>query len=359
MIYRTPPLDTELTNLLDELDRLRAALHHELSTPSPWLGTLRRQARVASVESSVSIEGFTVPDNEAAAIVDKGETADSADDNRLAVACYARALDHVGTMAIDPQFGWCERVILDLHFEACYFQRDKSPGLWRTGPVGVTGADGGLIYQAPEGDDVVPLMGEVVAWLRGGDMASHVAVRGAMAHLHTVSVHPFRDGNGRISRLVQSLVLALDGLLSPEFASIEEYLATHTTDYYAVLQRVQGGRYQPERDATEWVGFCVEAHLAQAQARLEQIEAAGARWAILVGIVEARAWPDRLVIALEQSLIGGTDRDRYSTEADVSFATASNDLRRLLDAGLVTQVGRGRTTGYQASEDLQRQIGAA
>ena len=53
MIYKTPPLGKELTNRLDELDRLRAALHHEVSTPSPWLGTLRRQAKVASVESSV------------------------------------------------------------------------------------------------------------------------------------------------------------------------------------------------------------------------------------------------------------------------------------------------------------------
>ncbi len=60
----------------------------------------------------------------------------------MAVACYARAMDHVGTMAVDPSFRWLDRVILDLHFEACSFQRDKEPGLWRTGPIGITGADG-------------------------------------------------------------------------------------------------------------------------------------------------------------------------------------------------------------------------
>ncbi len=355
MLYRTPTPDKALAAQLDQLDQLRAALHHEVTTPSPWLGTLRRQAKVASVESSVSIEGFTVPDGEAAAIVNRSETTDS-DDDRMAVAAYARAMDHVGTMAIDPQFAWCERVILDLHFDACFFQRDKSPGLWRTGPVSVTAADGGLSYQGPGGADVVPLMGEVVEWLRHGDQASHVVVRGAMAHLHTVSVHPFEDGNGRVSRLVQSLVLALEGLLSPEFASIEEYLGDHTTDYYSVLRRVQGGSYQPERDATEWVAFCIEAHLAQAQARLAQIDVAGKRWASLEALVDARGWPDRLVIALEQSLIGGTDRDRYSSEADVSSATASNDLRRLLDSGFVTQVGRGRMTAYEASDELRAAV---
>jgi len=180
-----------------------------------------------------------------------------------------------------------------------------------------------------------------------------------MAHLHTVSVHPFRDGNGRIARIVQSLVLAREGLLSPEFASIEEYLGSHTREYYGVLQRIQGGRYQPERDAAEWLAFCIEAHLSQARKRLEQIEVAAARWSCLEGLVEGRGWPDRLVIALEQSLIGGTDRASYEREADISPATASNDFRRLVDASLVTQEGRGRTTRYRASEDLREQVAAA
>jgi fido (protein-threonine AMPylation protein) len=45
-------------------------------------------------------------------------------------------------------------------------------------------------------------MGETVDWLQDGDVDAHVVVRAAMAHLHVVSVHPFRDGNGRISRIV-------------------------------------------------------------------------------------------------------------------------------------------------------------
>src|ERR1051326_5758769 len=120
-----------------------------------------------------------------------------------------------------------------------------------------------------------------------------------------------RDGNGRISRITQSLVLAREGLLSAEFASIEDCLGQHTPDYYRVLQEVQGGSYRPERDATPWVVFCIQAHLAQARFRLEQIEQAGRRWSHFGQLAKARGWPDRLVIALEQALIGGTDRGRY------------------------------------------------
>jgi Fic family protein len=191
-------------------------------------------------------------------------------------------------------------------------------------------------------------------WLEDGDLDAHVIVRAAMAHLHVVSVHPFRDGNGRISRIAQSLVLARDGLLSPEFSSIDEYLGHNTQQYYAVLRQVQGGSYQPERDAGAWVRFCVTAHIAQARQRLEQIAEATTRWATLERLVERRGWPDRLVIALEQSLLDGAERAAYATEAEISPATASSDLRRLLDAGLVIQVGRTRSTRYVASDELRR-----
>jgi Fic family protein len=352
MIFATPKIAPELRARLDELDGLRHALGDQADRIAPWMGTLRRAMRASSIESSTSIEGYSVDPAEAIALAN-GETLPGDDDeNRLAVACYARAMDHVGAMARDPGFHWVDRVILDLHFDACQFQRDKSPGLWRTGPVAVSGPGGGIDYRGPAGEDVPALMAEVVAWL-GDSEAVHPVVRAAMAHLNVISVHPFRDGNGRVARIVQSLVLARDGLLSPEFSSIEEYLGKSTPAYYAALRDTQGGGYQPDRDASDWVGFCVEAHISQAGQRLDQIREAAARWERLEREAADRGWPDRFVIALEQSLIGGADRAAYGEEADVSPATVSADLRRLLDSGLVEQRGRGPGTRYLASERLR------
>ena len=359
MLYATPALTAELREQLEQLDLLRRSLGRQVGGAGLWLGTLRRLVRASSVESSTSIEGFHVPMDEAVAIVGGEESPRPDDEDRMAVAAYARAMEHVGVMADDPGFRWFDRVILDLHFDACYFQHDKTPGRWRSGPIGVTAGDGRLIYEAPDAEQVPSLMAEVVDWLEREDLESHVVVRAAMAHLHLVSVHPFLDGNGRISRIVQSFVLAREGLLSPEFGSIEEYLGQHTPDYYRVLQTVQDGRYQPERDATPWIEFCLGAHLAQARRRLDQVEEAAARWSFLEQIVERRGWPDRFVIALEQSLIGATDRSRYSEEAGISTASASNDFRRLVDAGLISLQGRGRSTRYRASDGLCTQVLAA
>jgi Fic family protein len=356
MIYATPPVAGPLAAQLGELDALRQELRRRVGGGGLWLGTLRRLVMATSAESSISIEGYSVPERDAVAIVSGPKGADASDESQLALADYARAMEHVGVMADDPVFEWRDRVILDLHFDACRFQPDARPGRWRETPILVTAPEGGVAYRAPDADRVAPLMSDVVDWLRDGDLDAHVVVRAAMAHLHTVSVHPFRDGNGRISRIVQSLVLAREGLLSPEFASIEEYLGSRTREYYAVLRSVQGGSYQPERDATEWVRFCIDAHIAQASRRLDQLTESAARWAFLEELVAQRGWPERLVIALEQSLIGGTERSAYEAEADVSSATASNDFRRLVDAGLIEQTGRGRSIRYQAGAALRNDV---
>lgn len=359
MVFQTPKVGSTLARKLAELDELRERLGDQASVAGPWLGGLRRQWRASSATSSIEIEGFRVPAEEAIAVVSGNESPDPQDDDSMALSCYARAMDHVGVMSEDPAFRWVERVVLDLHFDACYFQKGRGPGQYRRSGIEVTSPGGGLpAYVGPPHGQVPKLMREVIAWLDRGDLGAHVVVRAAMAHLHLVSVHPFSDGNGRISRIVQSLVLARGGLLAPEFVSIEEYLGRNTDRYYATLQKVQGGSYRPERDAAPWVRFCVDAHLEQAQRRLEQIAEAGKRWSFLEALVEQHEWSDRLVVALEQSLFHGADRASYAAEAEVSYQTASNDLRRLLDAGLVVQQGNGRSTRYVASKNLRSDLGS-
>ncbi len=136
MIYRTPPIEGALAQHLAVLAQLRDELGRGVAGPARWMGTLRREVRASSIESSTSIEGFSVSPEEALELTGDREAADRGDKSRQAVACYARAIDHVGSMAEDPGFRWSDRAILDLHFDACHFQRDKGPGLWRTGPMG-------------------------------------------------------------------------------------------------------------------------------------------------------------------------------------------------------------------------------
>ena len=76
-----------------------------------------------------------------------------------------------------------------------------------------------------------------------------------MAHLNLVMIHPFRDGNGRMARALQTMVLAQDQVVEPTFSSIEEWLGNNTQDYYDVLAATGRGAWHPANDATLWVKF--------------------------------------------------------------------------------------------------------
>src|SRR6266536_1093680 len=121
MIHATPRLPKDVQRGLDQLDGLRRRLVTESQRPARWMGSLRRFAKAKAIESSTSIEGFALPLEDAVVLVSHEEPPASDVAAEQAIACYAQAMDHVAAMADDPEFEWSQRVILDLHFEACYF----------------------------------------------------------------------------------------------------------------------------------------------------------------------------------------------------------------------------------------------
>lgn len=354
MLISEPQPSGRLSQALSRLDRLHERLADEIALPLRYDGPIRRMARAESVEASTSIEGLGLPLDEAAAVL-RGARTDAGSDAHRAVAAYGHAMDHVLVLADDPLFAWDLRVLLDLHFDCCSWQWDRSPGQLRAGPIQVTGPAGEIRYEGPPAEQVLPLMRELVGYLSAG--SGHRVVRGAMAHLHLASILGFCDGNGRHSRIVQSLVLARDGVLSPELSSIEPYLAAHKPGYYAALGEAQGGAYGRWGTAEGWLRFSVRAHIEQAERRLALLAAAARRWTLLEELAGERGWPDRLVIALEQAVVTGRlSRATYAQEANVSPASASADLRRLVDARLIEQEGRGRSTRYRPSEGLRQRV---
>lgn len=360
MLYRPPDLSQDrIASLLARLDELRGRLRHGLDRPRPWIHRLRRREQALSWSSSIAVEGFTVGPERAIELATGDSAARQAtanDEDEAAFRCYADAMEHVATLAVDPHFEWSLRVILDLHFEACRFDKRARPGLLRETHIGVTADGGGFAFAGPGPERVPELIEELMVDLAAYEDALPSAVAGAMAHLNLVSIHPFSDGNGRISRILQSLVLARDGLLAPEFGSIEPYLAEQTPAYYRALQTAQRGEFDPANDTTAWVEFCLVAHVAQAERRVALVEAAAQRWGRLESIVADRGLSERLAIALEQALHGRVTRSSYAAEAGVAMPTASIDLRRLVDAGLLAQEGSGRSRGYRPTEWLRQSV---
>jgi Fic family protein len=354
-IYVTPPKSTVLLRRLEELDELRRYLAQHLGdSAQPWTGALRRLAAAEAAVGSTSIEGYGASLEDTVEILAGRHPSGASDETQRIIAAYAQAMDRVAVLADDHRFQWTPQTILDLHFLVCHPQPEAGPGRWREGPVIVTRGLGRDPYRPPQASDVPGLIADLTRWLDFGDLPRHPVIRAAMAHLNLVSIHPFRDGNGRVARIVQSLVLAKEGLLRPELVSIEPYLGRHTREYYAVLAEVQGPAFDPQRDASAWVEFCIEAHVFEATERRHWLEIAYARHDFCEQLAREQEYPERFVTALDQALLGlpVTNVD-YRGAEDIASPTAVQDLQRLRRDGWLDQEGGGRSVRYVAGKKLQ------
>jgi Fic family protein len=354
-IYATPPKSRSLERRLTELDGLRRYLAQHLGdSAEPWTGPLRRLAAAEATVGSTSIEGYGASIEDTVEILAGRHPAKTPEETQRIIAAYGQAMDRVAALADDRHFHWSSQTILELHFLISHPQPEARPGRLREGPVTVTRGLGRDPYRPPDSSEVPGFVSEVAAWLESGDVSRHPVVRAAMAHLNLVSIHPFRDGNGRLARVVQSLVLAKEGLLRPELVSIEPYLGRHTREYYAILEEVQGPAFDPQRDASPWVEFCIEAHVFEANERRRWLEIAEARHDFCDRLARDHAYPERFVAPLDQALLGLpiTNAD-YRRESGIASPTAAQDLQRLRRDGWLDQVGGGRSVRYVASRKLQ------
>lgn len=354
MLFNSPLLTEQDEQVIARIDRIREALRHQLPDQRRWVGLLRRVMLARAIRGSNSIEGYNVSLDDAAAAIAGEEPLDATDEAWMAVVGYRDAMTYVLQLADDAHFTYDESLIRSLHYMMIGYALDKSPGRWRPGPVYVHHeSTGDIVFTGPDAIDVPDLMHELVEYLRNKDR-EHPMIRAAMAHLNLTIIHPFRDGNGRMARCVQTMVLAREGILASPFSSIEEYLGSNTESYYRVLAEVGQGSWHPERDAKPWIKFVLTAHYRQAQVMLRRAEEAERRWTVLEEVVARLRLPERVTAALFNGALGFRLRNAtYRELADVSESIAGRDLQALVRAGLLEPRGEHRARHYVAAPRLQ------
>ena len=274
MIFATPTLAAEDHAVLVLIREHKEALRYTVAqSPNRWKGSLRRNTFARALRGSNSIEGINASLSDAVAIIDdeKPETVD--DETFRALTGYRNALTYVLQTHDDPYFELHAQVIKSLHFMMLSYDLTKMPGQWRPGAIYVVrDPDGETVYEGPDAASIPGLVDELIKSLVPNSAVDPI-VRGAMAHLNLTMIHPFKDGNGRMARALQTLVMARDGVLSPVFCSIEEWLGRNTDAYYEILAQTGQGRWNPGNDALPWVRFCLLAHYQQAATLLQRSRA--------------------------------------------------------------------------------------
>lgn len=355
MIFDYPTLEALDVEVLGMIREQRKMLRYQVGqNPLRWDGFLRKNTYARALQGSNSIEGFDADLSEAVAIIDDERPETLEEETIKALEGYRKAMTYIMRIHGDPHTQINAQFIRSLHYMMMDYDMTKLPGQWRAGSIYVVHeATGDTVYEGPDAADVPSLMSELVAQINSANNVDSSTVLAAMAHLNLAMIHPFKDGNGRMARALQTLVISQNGASSPTFCSIEEWLGRNTLAYYDILKEVGQGTWRPKNSALPWIRFCLRAHYQQAATLMKRNAHFGRVWVEVSKIAKDLGLNERVEGALLEAAFGYKIRNqRYRNENGISDVVASRDFKRLCDVGLLTPVGEKRGRYYVAEKKL-------
>ncbi len=353
------PYDVDaVLDLAGELDRWKAQLDYRGPVPRAWAGRLRRDLKAEAVAASTSMEGVPVTVEEVHRILAGERPSETREEDAALVRGYRDAMSFVLRRADDAAFKWDRELLIGLHDRILAGNWGAGAGRFRTGSAYlVDNRTGELRFQPPPAEDVPGLVDEACSGVQEG--LQHPAITAAWIHVAVAAIHPFQDGNGRASRVLASLAMYRGGFKLPEFTSLEEWWGRHLSEYYAAFKCL-GETFDANADVTPFVRAHMEAQLHQVRALDLRERVQQKIWTAIEEAVTAAGLESRVANAVWDAFFGRSVTPRYYRPlADVSPATATNDLAAGVAAGLLRPEGRARSRRYQAGENLYPRIGAA
>ena len=309
------------------------------------LTALERVATIESIGSSTRVEGAKLSDKEVERLLSGLEIREFASRDEEEVAGYAAVMETVFAHAQD--IALTENHIRQLHGQLLqYSSRDeRHRGEYKTHPNHVEAFDEnhesiGVVFETATPFDTPRLMEELAGWTRenleGGDLHPLLVI--AIFVVVFLAIHPFQDGNGRLSRALTTLLLLRAGYGYVQYSSLESVIERSKDAYYLALRRTQVTIGTEQPDWQPWLQFFLHA-LQQQKARLEtKIERErlvfGDLPELSVEILELTREHGRITVA-EAAKLTGANRN-----------TIKDHLRALTDAGHLERHGKGRGTWY-------------
>lgn len=199
-------------------------------------------------------------------------------------------------------------------------------------------------YMAPAPDLIEMLMSEFIMWFNS-DTGVEPLIKAGLAHLWFVTIHPFDDGNGRITRALTELLLTRSDRSPRRFYSMAEQILAEREEYYVVLERTQRG----DSDVTLWLVWFLQTlkkAIDQSSEKINRVLERAGYWRKLEGVPlndRQRTMLNRLKIGF----VGKLTTSKWAKICKVSSDTALRDIKDLVDRGILKQdTSGGRSTSY-------------
>jgi Fic family protein len=333
-------LDWQLIALISQIDRFDATWTSIERREKQSLKQLRSIATVRSVGASTRIEGSKLTDEQVDVVLKNIDITKLVDRDTQEVVGYFEALDIISEAYNNIQIA--EGDIKNLHnILMKYSTKDE----WHKGnykqhsnAVEAKYQDGTshiLFQTTAPGIDTASAMRNLIEWYNT-ENSIHPLVKCSIFTYEFLSIHPFQDGNGRLSRLISSLLLLKNGYKWIQYVSFEHEIESRKLEYYRVLRSCQAQR--PNENISDWVNFFFDA-LKNIQGLLIQ------KLQIHQGEGEQLLPREKLVVSFIQNHPGCKSGDIIKT-LGISRMIVIRLLSTLIEKNLIEKHGNGSGTQY-------------
>ena len=340
-------ISPEMLRLIAEIDEFKGSWRTMTTLAPDRLAILKRVATIESIGSSTRIEGAKLTDAQVEELLGRLESQTVASRDEQEVAGYAEVMDAVfDAWASIPL---TENYLKQLHAMLLRHSTkdERHRGSYKTTPNNVEAfdADGksiGVVFQTASPFDTPFGMQELVAWTRESlaDGAWHPLIVIGLFTVVFLEIHPFQDGNGRLSRVLTTLLLLQAGYAYVPYSSLESVIEANKEAYYLGLRRTQGTPSQEAPDFEPWLLFFLRSLKKQKDRLAEKIAREPAGEGLhpdALKILEAARRTGRITTGEAEKLTGAPR------------PTVKTRLAELVRRGLLKRQGQGRGAWYEPS----------
>jgi Fic family protein len=350
--FKVVQITVEILKFISEIDEFKGRWQATQELAPERLSNLKRIATIESVGSSTRIEGAKLSDKQVERLLSGLEQISFGSRDEQEVAGYADAMDMVFENYASMQLS--ENHLRQLHGMLLkYSDKDEAHrGEYKNikNHVEAIDADGkslGIVFQTATPFETPMMMDVLVEWYnaQANEEAQHPLLIIAVFVVTFLAIHPFKDGNGRLSRVLTTLLLLRAGYSYVPYSSMETVIEANKENYYLALRRTQQTIQTDLQDWEPWVVFFLKTMVKQKSNLAAKVR-------------DERQLRESLP-ALSRSILELANRREEVTVREIEDATGANrntikaHVKKLAEQDYLLALGRGRGARYT----LKRPIG--
>lgn len=342
---RLKQLPNEVWSKIAQIDELKGKWSAGVRLSPAFLKRLKRSVLVTSTGASTRIEGGKLSDEEIERLIRGISIEKFSNRDQAEVKGYFELLSNVFDSWESLKLN--ENTIKHFHQEICkYVEKDSlHRGKYKSKEnqvrmIGINGVDMGILFDTTKAYLTPKEMNELVEWTNQSleNKKHHPLLLIGNFIVEFLKIHPFEDGNGRLSRILTNLLLIKQGYLYMPYVSHEKLIEDNKPDYYLSLRNSQKTFKTKNEDVSFWLNFFLKTLLTQSQMAIELMTSEN---------IEVLLSPKQLAVWEYLQEVNEASPMNIAKKVNIARITVNQVLNKLLKINKIERIGQGSSIRYR------------